>query len=70
MRACYFCKQTKPDVQARPVLRVFDDQAARTHDPFKGVLCDSCCEKARQLGTPEHAWVLNEIRAVRQQRPT
>jgi hypothetical protein len=68
MSVCDMCKPAKLDVQARPLLRVFDERTARTHDPFQGALRDYCCEKAQQLETPEHAWVLNEIKAVRQRR--
>ena len=55
------CKQSKPDVQQRPLLRVFDKHGQRTVDPFTGKLCEHCCEEAQKMNTPEHMWVLAQI---------
>jgi hypothetical protein len=61
MFACDLCKQLKPDVQRRPLLRVPDQHGVRTVDPFKGMLCDHCYEHVQKFGTSEHTWVLKQI---------
>jgi hypothetical protein len=58
---CDLCRQPKPDVLKRPLLRVLDQAGTRTVNPFKGLLCDNCVEKAQRFGSPEHRWVLQQI---------
>jgi hypothetical protein len=61
MLICELCKQSKPDVRKWPLLRVVDQGGKRTVDPFNGLLCDHCHEKAQKFGSPEHIWVLEQI---------
>jgi hypothetical protein len=68
MIVCHMCDQAKPNVRVRPLLRVFDHTGARTRDPFEGLLCDYCCEKALEMGTAEHTWVLSQIIGGHQRR--
>jgi hypothetical protein len=61
MPSCDLCKQNKPDVQVRPLLRLVDASGQRTRDPIQGMLCDSCCAKVQQVGSPEHVSLLTKV---------
>jgi hypothetical protein len=61
MPGCNLCKQNKPDVQVRPLLRVVDAFGQRSRDPIPGMLCDSWLRKSSAGRKPGASVSVDEV---------